>query len=267
MNSGKSTIPTTIATGLLFSIWLGSITTEVFAAVQDPVDAKYEILVPKGQKKIAVGEEKDFSEGTLNIKVLSVEHTRVEFSANGGETISLEGSTLLLVPVSDETMCTVAYLGKSGAKGIIAARCDPMTDEALAAAKAQAAESGKEIVKPIDLIAQVAKGELVNPFTDDPKTIAEGRSIFLANSCNGCHGGTGGGGMGPPLSNAVWVYGNDDDTLFRLVTLGTDAFLADGFSRVQRESVVGPMPPFGKIIENSDHLWKILVFIRSLKKD
>jgi len=37
---------------------------------------------------------------------------------------------------------------------------------------------------------------------------------FKSAVCNGCHGGTGGGGMGPPLTNQIWVYGSDDDTLF-----------------------------------------------------
>ena len=39
--------------------------------------------------------------------------------------------------------------------------------------------------------------------------------------CNGCHGGGGGGGMCLPLTNETWVYGPDDDTLFRLVALGS----------------------------------------------
>ena len=27
--------------------------------------------------------------------------------------------------------------------------------------------------------------------------------------------------MAAPLTNEVWIYGDDDDTLFRLITLGT----------------------------------------------
>ncbi|MCK5924144.1 MAG: c-type cytochrome, partial [Methylococcales bacterium] len=224
---------------------------------------KYKIPVPKTQKKIGVGDAKEFEDGVISITVLSVERSSVELSVNEGETLSLDSSKLQLVPIDDATMCTLAYLGKSGAKAIMSARCDPMTEELLAAAEAQAASSGQEVVKPMDLIEQGARGELVNPYTDDPQAIEEGRSLFFANSCNGCHGGTGGGGMGPPLSNSVWVYGAADDTLFRLVILGSDGLLAEGYNREARETVVGPMPSFGKIIENSDHLWKILAFIRS----
>jgi hypothetical protein len=88
-------------------------------------------------------------------------------------------------------------------------------------------------------------------------------SFLLSYSCSGCHGGGGGGGMCPPLTNDIWVYGGDDDTLFRLVTLGSDELQKQGYTRIGRENVVGPMPPFGAIIKNSDDLWKILAFVRS----
>ena len=44
---------------------------------------------------------------------------------------------------------------------------------------------------------------------------------YMAAGCNGCHGGGGGGGMAAPLTNPIWIYGDDDDTLFRLIALGT----------------------------------------------
>jgi len=36
-----------------------------------------------------------------------------------------------------------------------------------------------------------------------------------------------------------------------------------GYTRIGRENVVGPMPPFGAIIKNADDLWKIFAFVRS----
>ncbi len=56
------------------------------------------------------------------------------------------------------------------------------------------------------------------------------------------------------------------DTLFRLITEGTDELQTHGYARKGRENVVGPMPPYGDIIENSDDLWKIVTFIQSLHK-
>ncbi len=117
---------------------------------------------------------------------------------------------------------------------------------------------------PEEVVKTAPKGTLRNPYTDDPAKIAEGRQAFFGFSCNGCHGGTGGGGMCPPLSNDTWVYGSDDDTLFRLVTLGSDKLQAAGYYRIGMENVVGPMPPMGPLIKTDDDLWKIIAFVRSI---
>jgi mono/diheme cytochrome c family protein len=119
-------------------------------------------------------------------------------------------------------------------------------------------------VSPIDLVKNTPKGKLVNPYKDtQADVVAAGGEFLLSYGCSGCHGGGGGGGMCPPLINDVWVYGGDDDTLFRLVTLGSDELQKQGYMRKGMENVVGPMPPFGGIIKNSDDLWKILAFVRS----
>ena len=135
-----------------------------------------------------------------------------------------------------------------------------------AARAADAAKPSVDYTKvaPTDLVKQTPKGQLKNPYTDSQADIvADGEKKFLGYSCNGCHGGGGGGGMCPPLSNDVWVYEGDDDTLFRLVTLGSDELQKQGYTRKGSESVVGPMPPFGTLIKNSDELWRILTFVRS----
>lgn len=133
---------------------------------------------------------------------------------------------------------------------------------------AQAAQAKTKIdyskITPIQLVKQTPIGNLQNPYKDtDKKIVTEGRQEFLDHGCNGCHGGGGGGGMCPPLINAVWVYGGSDDTLFRQVTLGSVQMEKDGYSRIGTENVVGPMPPFGPLIKNSNQLWKIITFIRS----
>ena len=107
-----------------------------------------------------------------------------------------------------------------------------------------------------------------NPYTDFAKVAKEGHKIYLSHDCNGCHGGGGGGGMAAPLTNEVWVYGADDDTLFRVIALGTgalspgNAFQKQGFVRKGSENVVGPMPPFGEILRTDDDIWKIISWIR-----
>jgi mono/diheme cytochrome c family protein len=123
-----------------------------------------------------------------------------------------------------------------------------------AAAPAAAAPAGSNDytkVSPLDLVKQTPKGKIQDPYKDTQADIvAQGETLFRSYSCSGCHGGTGGGGMCPPVTNDTWVYGGDDDTLFRLVTLGS-------------ENVVGPMPPFGSIVKSSDDLFKIITFIRA----
>jgi mono/diheme cytochrome c family protein len=118
---------------------------------------------------------------------------------------------------------------------------------------------------PIDVAAAAPKGSLINPYsykTMNPDLVEAGKRKYMGVSCNGCHGGNGGGGMCPPLSNETWVYGADDDTLFRLVTLGSDELQKQGYTRKGRENVVGPMPAHGALVKTEDDLWRIIYFIR-----
>ena len=139
-----------------------------------------------------------------------------------------------------------------------------------AAASGGAAAGGEcckpgDTTPPLDLIKATPKGGLHNPYNDKIAEMADaGHKKYLSFSCNGCHGGGGGGGMCVPLTNDTWVYGPDDDTLFRLVALGSVDLTKAGYKRIKSETVVGPMPPFGGIIKTSDDLWKVITFIRSV---
>ena len=133
-----------------------------------------------------------------------------------------------------------------------------------ARARAASSNGGQTVPSAIELVNQTPKGKLHNPYKDSQKDIvAQGQTLFRSYPCAGCHGGDGGGGMCPPLTSSDWIYGGDDDTLFRLVTLGSDELMKKGYTRQGFAAVVGPMPPMGPLIKNSDDLWKILAFIRS----
>src|SRR4249919_3177804 len=125
-------------------------------------------------------------------------------------------------------------------------------------------------VTPFERAASTPRGQLHSPYADFASVAEEGHKIYLSHDCNGCHGGGGGGGMAAPLTNQVWIYGDDDDTLFRVITLGTgslspgDAFRKQGFVRKGSENVVGPMPSFGETIKTDDDVWKIIAWIRSV---
>ncbi len=127
-----------------------------------------------------------------------------------------------------------------------------------------------ETMTPLERLASTPKGQLKSPYADFASVAEEGLKIYRSLDCNGCHGGGGGGGMAAPLTNEVWIYGDDDDTLFRLITLGTGslspggAFQKQGFVRKGSEHVVGPMPPFGETLKTDDDVWKIIAWIRSV---
>ena len=171
----------------------------------------------------------------------------------------------------------LALLGAVGMSGAIAADTSapagdkPAAGEAAGAAPASGdAAAGGECCKPgdttppLDLLKATPIGGLHNPYNDQIDAMSEeGHKKYLSYSCNGCHGGGGGGGMCPPLTNDSWVYGASDDTIFRLIAIGSDELKKQGYKRIKQEVVVGPMPPFGNIIKTSDELWKVIAFIRA----
>jgi mono/diheme cytochrome c family protein len=124
-------------------------------------------------------------------------------------------------------------------------------------------------VTPFERAAGTPRGELHSPYADFASVAGDGHKIYLAHDCNGCHGGGGGGGMAAPLTNEIWIYGNDDDTLFRVIALGTGSlspggtFQKQGFVRKGSENVVGPMPHFGDIFKTDSDIWKIIAWLRA----
>jgi mono/diheme cytochrome c family protein len=141
-----------------------------------------------------------------------------------------------------------------------AGAASPENKAAAAEGAAPAAQGGS----PTETAKTAGKGSLKSPYADYASVAEEGHKKYMAAGCNGCHGGGGGGGMGPPLTNPVWVYGKDDDTLFRLIALGSDELQKQGFSRKGSENVVGPMPQMGTVVKSDDDMWKIIAWIRSV---
>jgi mono/diheme cytochrome c family protein len=89
-----------------------------------------------------------------------------------------------------------------------------------------------------------------NPYQNDPKAIEEGKKIWFSVGCTGCHGAGGGGGMCPSVVDDAWVFGSDDDTLFRLIK-----------GQIPQQT----MPrTFGQILTD-DQIWKVLSYVRTLK--
>jgi mono/diheme cytochrome c family protein len=164
-------------------------------------------------------------------------------------------------------LSSAAFVGAAGAAD---APAPAEKSEAAAADKAEGAApeaaAGGTPMKPIDRVNSTEKGTLKNPFSSTDKAATdEGHKIYMGLSCNGCHGGGGGGGMCPPLTNETWVYGGDDDTLFRLITLGSDEYKKKyNQTRKGQETVVGPMPGFGALMDDETKLWKAIAWMRTV---
>jgi len=135
-----------------------------------------------------------------------------------------------------------------------------------AAGKEEECCKAGDTTPPLDLVQRVPLGQLHSPYQDYAKLAKEHELVkdFRLPGCNECHGGTGGGGFCPALTQGVWFWGNTDDVLFRLVTLGSADLEKSGFERIQYGTVHAGMPKMGFAVKTSDDLWKIIAFIRSI---
>jgi cytochrome c oxidase cbb3-type subunit 3 len=104
-------------------------------------------------------------------------------------------------------------------------------------------------VSGLNIAGARAAPEIRNPYADDPEAVEQGRRLFDAMNCSGCHAPFGGGGMGPPLSDDTWIYG------------GTPA---DVFLSIQQGRPNG-MPHFGHM--GDEAIWRLVSYVRSLNQE
>ena len=88
--------------------------------------------------------------------------------------------------------------------------------------------------------------EKVSPYQNNAYGISEGKRLFSAYNCNGCHA-MGGGSIGPALMDDKWIYGGEPDQIYSTIAQGRP----DG------------MPSFAQRIPNNQ-LWQIVAFVQSL---
>jgi cytochrome c peroxidase len=92
--------------------------------------------------------------------------------------------------------------------------------------------------------------KMLNPFAGDPEAVKEGRRLFQSYGCPGCHGLMGGGGMGKPILDDTWIFGSDDETLYKLIK-----------GQIPEQT----MPRTFATVPD-DQVWKLLAYVRSLYK-
>ncbi|CAN5272764.1 hypothetical protein BH10PSE14_BH10PSE14_18290 [soil metagenome] len=86
-----------------------------------------------------------------------------------------------------------------------------------------------------------------NPYGTAPQAIADGKRLYEAMNCAGCHGYSGAGNMGPALNDSYWRYGGAPAQIYKTLYEG----------RPQG------MPAWGHALP-ADQLWKITAYVSSL---
>ena len=107
---------------------------------------------------------------------------------------------------------------------------------------------------PPRAVSELLPGEALPPapdsrgpgFETDPASVAQGKRLYAAYNCGGCHF-AGGGGIGPAFMGKTWRYGGRIDQIHDSVDQGRP----DG------------MPAWRGRISDPD-IWRIAAYVRSL---
>jgi cytochrome c oxidase cbb3-type subunit 3 len=83
-------------------------------------------------------------------------------------------------------------------------------------------------------------------YEENAYAVSQGKSLYRAYNCNGCHA-AGGGNIGPPLMDDKWRYGSDPANIFATIAEGRP----------------NGMPAFGKHVPE-DQIWQLVAYVRSM---
>lgn len=105
------------------------------------------------------------------------------------------------------------------------------------------ADAGRSLSKSN---ATVPSDPVKNPYQESAFAVSEGKRLYSAFNCVGCHA-RGGGGMGPPLMDDSWLYGSDPEQVFSTIVEGRP----------------NGMPRFGARIPEYQ-IWWLVAYVRSM---
>lgn len=91
--------------------------------------------------------------------------------------------------------------------------------------------------------------DMENPLKNDPDAVARGQKDFATFNCIGCHMAHGGGGMGPALSNHVWIYRDSPANIYLDIAQGRSA----------------GMPAFGAMLPDRT-IWELVAYVQSISE-
>jgi cytochrome c oxidase cbb3-type subunit III len=84
------------------------------------------------------------------------------------------------------------------------------------------------------------------PYEYNAYAMSEGKLLFDQFNCSGCHA-HGGGGMGPPLMDDEWIYGEQPENIFQTIVQGRP----------------NGMPAFRERLSN-DQVWRLVAYVQSM---
>jgi cytochrome c oxidase cbb3-type subunit 3 len=88
-----------------------------------------------------------------------------------------------------------------------------------------------------------------NPLANDPDAAQRGMKDFDSFNCSGCHMANAGGGMGPALSDPIWIYRSSAANIYLDIVQGREA----------------GMPAFGAMLPDRT-VWELVAYIQSISK-
>jgi cytochrome c oxidase cbb3-type subunit 3 len=100
--------------------------------------------------------------------------------------------------------------------------------------------SGLEPGLPVD------EQPVLSPYQENAYGISEGKRLYQAFNCNGCHA-QGGGGIGPALMDEKWVYGSAPDQIYSTIAQGRP----------------NGMPSFARHVP-SQQIWQLVAYVQTL---
>jgi cytochrome c oxidase cbb3-type subunit 3 len=91
--------------------------------------------------------------------------------------------------------------------------------------------------------------DMQNPLANDPDAVQRGMKDFDVFNCSGCHAANAGGGMGPSLSNDLWIYRSSPANIYLTIVQGRSA----------------GMPAFGAMLPDRT-VWELVAYIQSISE-
>jgi cytochrome c oxidase cbb3-type subunit III len=110
--------------------------------------------------------------------------------------------------------------------------------------------SGTQVANGVPLNALHAGGSVPSPnigkFGDSAYAVSEGKRLYNAYNCVGCHA-QGGGAIGPALMDSEWIYGSHPDQIYSTIVQGRP----------------NGMPTFGGKLPDYQ-VWELVAYVRSM---